>query len=87
VASRGYSQAIIGIFITPGLEDDKKLFHVSIRASDYQQTPDNRRPPPFMIETLNRYLETLTSQERISVRTGEADMVISFQEVSSTEMI
>ena len=74
------SEISITIPSSPSQEQDTDTIHIVIKAVLDKDLPARRiNPPPFMLETLNRYLDTAAANNRISIQIGHNEALLSIK--------
>ena len=77
--SNRYSQVMINAIVTPGAEEDEDVLHISLQTSGNRPQDSHLDPPPFMRETIERYLDAVIAANLISFRSTESEATISFK--------
>jgi signal transduction histidine kinase len=74
------SEVSVTIPSSPSHGQDKDTLHIAIKAV-LDKGPAARRinPPPFMLETLNRYLDTAAANNRISIQISQNEALLSIK--------
>jgi signal transduction histidine kinase len=74
------SEISITIPSSPSQEQDTDTIHIAIKAVLDKSLPARRiNPPPFMLETLNRYFDTAAANNRITIQIGQAEARLSIR--------
>jgi hypothetical protein len=59
---------------------DTDTIHIAIKAVAVTRAASRRiTPPPFMLETLNRYLDTASVNNRITIKIDQAEALLSIK--------
>jgi len=77
--SNNCSQVTINAIITPGTEENEDVLHISLQTSGNRPQDSHLDPPPFMRETIERYLDAVIAANLISFRSNESEATISFK--------
>jgi hypothetical protein len=74
------SEVSVTILSSPSQGQDSNIIHIAIKAvAGDGPTPRRINPPPFMLETLNRYLDTAAASNRITIQIGQAEALLSIK--------
>ena len=76
------AQVLINAIVAPGTNDDPDVLHISLQAIGDRDTATQIDPPPFLQETLNRYLNAVEHANLISFRIIESEALLSFKSPS-----
>jgi signal transduction histidine kinase len=79
VMSTNCSHVMINAIVTPGPEEDEDVLHISLQTSGNRPQDSHLDPPPFMRETIERYLDAVLAAKLISFRSTDSEATISFK--------
>jgi signal transduction histidine kinase len=77
--SQDCSQVSLNALVTPGIDDEHDFLHISLQMSGQRIRTNHFDPPPFMKDTITRYLDSMISTGAISFRSSEKDASITFK--------
>jgi len=69
----------LNALVTPGSDDEHDFLHISLQTSAPRGRSNHFDPPPFMKDTITRYLDSVISTSEISFRSSENDASITFK--------
>jgi hypothetical protein len=77
--SQDCSQVSLNALVTPGIDAEHDFLHISLQMSGQRGGNNHFDPPPFMKDTITRYLDSVISTSEISFRSSENDASITFK--------
>jgi hypothetical protein len=77
--SQDCSQVSLNAFVTPGMDEEHDFLHISLQMSGQRGRSNHFDPPPFMKDSITRYLDSMISISAISFRSSEKDVSITFK--------